>query len=78
MRASAATRWRSWDDLTVLGLVCLMAWLASGVEALRRGAYSELLWLCQVSMAVAGIGFLVRSRVLLTAQFAGLLVIHLS
>ncbi len=65
------------DDLTILGLITLAGWLTLSTFWLLRGRPDQLLWLSDVAMLCAAVGLLLRNRLILTAQFVGILAYHL-
>ncbi len=65
------------DDLKLLGVLTGLTWLLIAVAWTRRGA-GQLLWLCDVATLGTAIGLLARSRLILTAQFVGMVVYHLA
>jgi hypothetical protein len=67
----------TFDELTVLGAITAFAYLLISVAWIRRGGLAELIWLCDLATLGTAIGLLSRSRLILTAQFAGMLAYHL-
>jgi len=70
-------RWAQIDDILVLGLFLLILWVYLSIEWLHSHGVSHLLWFCDISLLLTGIGFVIRSRVLITAQLVGCFVFHL-
>ena len=66
------------DDLTLLGLIALVVWLLLADLWMLRGRLDQLLWVSDMSMILTAVGFLLRSRLLITAQFIGILAYHLA
>jgi hypothetical protein len=64
------------DDVTLLGIAVLVFWLLLADAWIGRGGAGQLLWLCDLATLGTAIGLLVRSPLILTAQFTGMLVYH--
>src|SRR5437764_1321523 len=72
------TRLLALDDVRALGLVTGLLWLAISTAWIRRGGYDQLLWLCDLATLGTAAGLLLRSPLLLTAQFVGMFAYHVS
>lgn len=55
----------------ILACFCIIWWLAIATYWMLMGVPVHLLWLCDLGLLLTGIGFLLRSSVLLTSQFIG-------
>ncbi|MFC1661602.1 hypothetical protein ACFL3S_09150 [Gemmatimonadota bacterium] len=64
-------------DLEALGVLALAVWGTLATLWLLRGRPGHLLWLSDVAMLASALGLLLRSRIILTAQFVGILAFHL-
>ena len=67
---------KSLDEITVLGIISFFTLLITLSVRLLHGNILQLIWLCNIALAGATLGLLLRSRLLLTAQFVGILVYH--
>ena len=68
---------RSLDELSVFGIITLVAWALIASAWLQRHGPTQLLWLCDIGIFLTGIGLIIKSRLILTAQFVGLFIYHL-
>ena len=66
------------DDLTIIGLITLVAWILLADLWILRGRPSQLLWLSDIAMILTAVGFLFRSRLVITAQFVGIFAYHIA
>lgn len=68
---------KSADELLLLGCITAILWICVSVTWSQRSGQSQLLWLCDIATLGTALGLLLRNRLLLTAQFVGMLLYHL-
>lgn len=69
---------RQTDELTILGVATLVAWALISIAWVERGGWVQLIWLCDVATLLTGIGLLLRSKLVLTAQLVGTVAYHVA
>jgi hypothetical protein len=66
------------DELSLLGGVAALTWGLVSISWSRHGGLGQLLWLCDIALLGTAFGLLLRSRLIVTAQFVGVLAYHLA
>lgn len=64
------------DELTVLGIVALSAWMGTAVLATQNDHASQMFWLCRFALLGTAAGLLLRSPLIVTAQLVGTIIYH--
>jgi hypothetical protein len=64
--------------LSICGIFCLVWWLMIAAYWISVGEPFHLLWLCDLTLLITGIGILIKSPIMLSSQLVGTLPIQIA